>query len=187
MHSLLEIDRALFLAVYGSETAAWLPAARALSWLGGGAGIPIALLAPRFRKRSGAMVFGGALLVNAAIVWALKLVIARPRPFLSTWPNVEVHALTLPAPRDYACPSGHAAGAFCFAVLLLQAHKRTYAPYINIILLTAAFGVAWSRIYLGVHHPFDVTLGGLIGAAVGALGRRAIHQTEQGKPERATS
>jgi membrane-associated phospholipid phosphatase len=175
MNSLLEIDRALFLALYGSEIGTWLPAARILSWLGSGAGIPLALLVARFRTRKAALACASTLIVNAGMVWALKLAIARPRPFVNPtllrWHPVQ--ALTLPAPHDYSCPSGHAAGAFCFAVLLLQ-RRQTYAYCINFALLLSAAGVAWSRIYLGVHHPFDVTFGALLGAAVGTLGRHAV-------------
>lgn len=61
-------------------------------------------------------------------------------------------------------PSCHAANSFALAVYLTRTMRwRGYA--MAAILVWAAF-IAYTRIYLGVHYPGDVIVGGLIGSAI---------------------
>ena len=46
---------------------------------------------------------------------------------------------------------------------LLYRRKRTYLPY---VLFVWSISVSYSRIYLGVHYPFDVLCGWALGAAL---------------------
>ncbi len=64
----------------------------------------------------------------------------------------------------YSFPSSHAATAFAGAVILSAVFPRyKYGIYVLALL------IALSRIYLGVHYPFDILFGGLIGYAMGKL------------------
>jgi undecaprenyl-diphosphatase len=59
-------------------------------------------------------------------------------------------------------PSSHAANAFGQAVLFSVMYRRWAWPS----LILAAL-VALSRVFVGVHYPFDVLVGSIIGAVVG--------------------
>lgn len=67
---------------------------------------------------------------------------------------------------SYSFPSCHAANSFALATFLcLLVRKRGFMTF---ILLWAAIN-SYSRVYLGVHYPGDLLVGGLIGAGFGAL------------------
>lgn len=70
-------------------------------------------------------------------------------------------------PPSTSFPSGHAASAAAAAVLLADGDPRGKA------IVTLALLVAWSRVQTGLHHATDVAAGLALGAAVGALVRRA--------------
>lgn len=65
----------------------------------------------------------------------------------------------------FSFPSNHSLNMFCVAVLCAPILKS----YSWILFLYASL-VAYSRIYLGVHFPFDVLGGAIVGASWGALG-----------------
>lgn len=73
--------------------------------------------------------------------------------------------------RDASFPSGHAATAAAAARTLAELHDLPKLP-----LFALAAGVAFSRIYLGVHHPSDAIAGLVLGwswaSAVSAVGSR---------------
>jgi len=62
-------------------------------------------------------------------------------------------------------PSSHAANAFGQAVLFSAMYRRWAWP-----LLVFAALVALSRVFVGVHYPFDILVGSILGAVVGYLG-----------------
>ncbi len=97
----------------------------------------------------------------------LKPAVGRARPFV-TMPAVDVIG---ERPSDASFPSGHAANAFGCAWILTRA-----APDAALGYWILAIGIAYSRIYLGVHYPLDVVGGGLIGLAYAALIRVAIRR-----------
>jgi membrane-associated phospholipid phosphatase len=70
-------------------------------------------------------------------------------------------------PRTSSFPSGHSASAFAFVVAATRE-----LPEAGPVLLPLAAGVAYSRVYLGVHYPSDVLAGGVFGTAVGMATRR---------------
>ncbi|HLZ72626.1 MAG TPA: undecaprenyl-diphosphatase [Dehalococcoidia bacterium] len=87
----------------------------------------------------------------------------RPRPFAH-------HSVTLLVPHaaDASFPSDHAAGGFALAASVWLAVDR-WARRLGWLLLALAAVLALARVYIGVHYPFDVIGGALIGAATAWL------------------
>ncbi|MEY2468075.1 MAG: hypothetical protein QOF21_773, partial [Actinomycetota bacterium] len=64
-------------------------------------------------------------------------------------------------PRTTSFPSGHATASFCGAVLLSDG--TGWAPWLFVL----ATIVAFSRVYVRIHHASDVLGGIVIGLAIG--------------------
>lgn len=64
----------------------------------------------------------------------------------------------------HSFPSNHAANCFAGARFLAMVH-----PGLSLPLYGGAAVVAYSRVYTGVHFPFDVTAGSVLGALIGWL------------------
>ncbi len=148
----------------------------------GQAGLVWIVLAPFLARWAGKPVLFTTL-VTAATVWTadllavvLKGVFDRERPY-------EVVAAADPLLRwDVAgsLPSGHAAtsaaGAFILAHLLGRG---------GLWLALLAVAIGFSRVYVGVHYPFDVLAGAALGLAVGLISAtlvRRLRSTSGARP-----
>jgi membrane-associated phospholipid phosphatase len=137
--------------------------AHALSWAGSGYVIvPLALLCcaalSRRRARSAALAVGVSTAGGFLIASLDKLLVGRPRP--------PVHHLEAVGSSSF--PSGHAtqSAAFYFAALIalrMSRAPRWVAGGATALITLLLAGIAWSRVYLGVHHPTDVAAGLLLG------------------------
>jgi len=111
-------------------------------------------------KKRELRLFGLSLLVglfvSCALVYLLKIWIARPRPYVGL-----ADANLLVKESGFSFPSGHCANIF-MAVSLLSAYFKK-CRYFYIL----AFLVAISRIYLGLHYPSDCLAGALLGVGLG--------------------
>ena len=75
----------------------------------------------------------------------------------------QVH-LTVKRSRSYSMPSNHAANFFALATIFSFFYRRYWKWMYG-----AAGLVAFSRISVGVHYPFDTLVGALLGAALAGL------------------
>lgn len=129
--------------------------------------VALPLLARRRTRAAGVAVIA-AVAASELAVPLVKLVFARPRPFMV---DASV-ALIVPEPGGWSFPSGHAASAFAaagaLAVSLGRARWKLWLPAVLVAGL-----IAFSRLYLFVHWPTDVVAGAVLGLAVGALAARA--------------
>ena len=86
----------------------------------------------------------------------------------------------------YGFVSAHAGNAFALATFAWSA-LRKYQPHIGWFVFVPAVVIAYSRIYIGVHMPGDVLVGGLIGAGCGALCAWGYRKFRLWKPSRKAS
>lgn len=105
------------------------------------------------------------LIGQSVIVSNLKKLFARERP------DVVPH---LYAATSYSFPSGHAASATAFYLVLAVLFIRTASAKNEkiaaaVATVTIVFLVGFSRIYLGVHYPTDVMAGWSFGAGWACL------------------
>jgi len=102
-----------------------------------------------------------ALFLSNILVLLLKYVVGEPRPFLAL-PNVDLlmHA------EGNSFPSGHTASSFAAATVIGLKYYLESDGRLRLLIypcMVFAFLVGLSRIYVGVHYPYDVIIGALIG------------------------
>lgn len=103
-----------------------------------------------------------ALVLSGVIAACLKLAYHSPRPFTVL---ENVRQLTIPTePNSF--PSGHTSSTMSVVSVLVWTLRENKA--IVCLLLLFALLVAFSRIYVGVHYPFDVLVGAIVGVISGA-------------------
>jgi undecaprenyl-diphosphatase len=126
----------------------------------------IVLFVRRYKKHSIPLI----LLVLLAILLAdqssnlLKNTIERLRPSHEPLLGQQVHLTFVGAGGNYGFPSGHATNAFALLVFIGHLFRRR-----DIVLIMSAWALLtiYSRIYVGVHYPFDVLCGSILGALIG--------------------
>jgi membrane-associated phospholipid phosphatase len=103
----------------------------------------------------------GGYIVSTIVTQGLKVIIKRPRPFI-TYPDIVQRTNT----DGYSMPSGHTSSAFCTATSLSLLFPKWYV--IAPCYLYAAT-VGYARMYQGVHYPTDVIVGAIVGAGSALL------------------
>lgn len=127
----------------------------------GDIGVPAGLLvagviAKDRDMRENAAYVASSTAISFGITMLLKYIVKRPRPYIKNLKIVSVYQA-----ESSSFPSGHTSTGFSTATALSMAYPKWYV-------IAPAFlwagSVGYSRMYLGVHYPTDVTAGALIGA-----------------------
>lgn len=79
----------------------------------------------------------------------------------------------------YGFPSSHAANSFALATIIGLVSKDTILIITMILWATLN---AYSRMYLGVHYPGDILIGGLLGMLIAILCYLPLHYTKKNEP-----
>ncbi len=117
------------------------------------------------RYKSLALEAATAQIVTGIAVYTIKFLAKRVRPYeliegLNTFDIIM---------RDYSFPSGHTAAAFSLSLVV-----GTYFPQVFLFMVIYAVLIGISRIYLAVHFPTDVLVGGFVGVLMTMLSLAVI-------------
>ncbi|MBQ2653999.1 MAG: phosphatase PAP2 family protein [Methanobrevibacter sp.] len=104
-----------------------------------------------------------ALVLSGIIAACLKLTFHSPRPFTVL---DHVRQLTIPSePNSF--PSGHTSSSLSVVSVLVWMLRENLV--VVVLLICFAVIIAFSRIYVGVHYPFDVLVGAVVGIVSGVV------------------
>lgn len=116
---------------------------------------------------------GAAILLAESVSGALKAGTQRDRPPLSN----PVPEPLLESPSTYSFPSGHATVSFACATVLALA-----VPRLRIPLFVLAALISFSRVYVGLHYPFDVLAGAVLGVGIAIALRMLAEALRRSEP-----
>jgi YegS/Rv2252/BmrU family lipid kinase len=147
------------LSAAANRSLLWIAIAGAMAILGG----------PRGRRAAlrGIVSIG---ITSTLVNLPLKFVARRGRPPIR-WGD---RPLPISLPGSFSFPSGHSASAFAFATGVATEEPRMLWP-----LLPMAATIAYSRVHLRVHYPFDVLAGAAIGVGMGLASGPLIRAASQ--------
>lgn len=101
-----------------------------------------------------------SLTISHIPVHFVKKMCPRKRPYMA----LEDAQFPSNALKDYSFPSGHTTAIFSVVTPF-----TLMMPNLAFILLPLALFVGLSRIYLGLHYPSDVMVGGILGVICGCM------------------
>ena len=159
-----DLDRALFRAVFGVKWTPLTAVMRAFTVAGTAGALWGFLAAAAFLltglEPSRLLIPWTAIAGSWTVAEGAKYLFDRARPFI--WDS-EIAPL-IKTPSSSSFPSGHSATAAAGALTLSYLY-----PSFAFVLVLAGLLVILSRVYLGVHFPFDVLAGVAIGTATSAV------------------
>ncbi len=167
MSSLYNVDRTLYLLLHSRFRFAWLDpimvwftkaGTKGVLWFGLAAGM---LVDGSERGRWVAVLSVAALLAAEGVInFVLKPAFRRRRPY----EHPGLAALLVSAPGPNSWPSAHAGSSIAAAAVLAAAY-----PIWGIIFIVVALLISYSRVYVGVHYPFDIAAGLVVGVVAAGV------------------
>lgn len=160
----------------------WTPFWKGITFLGDGGwfwiALAVILLFKVSTRKAGILSLlsmgTGALITNLL----LKPMIARTRPYEA----ISGLVLLVGKQHDYSFPSGHTCASFACALILW----KMFPGKKGIFAVILAIGIAFSRLYVGVHYPSDVLGGFFVGLLSSELVYWLNKRVEAAKKEEVT-
>lgn len=122
-------------------------------------------------KKGGILLLALLLTVGTADIFSSKIIkntVARARPCNNTEIKDKVKLL-VPCGSGYSFTSSHATNHFAVAIFLFFTFFKNKKKQ-KWILIGWAASIAFGQVYVGVHYPFDVVCGAILGSLIGFLG-----------------
>ncbi|MGE5519828.1 MAG: phosphatase PAP2 family protein [Candidatus Dadabacteria bacterium] len=98
----------------------------------------------------------------------IKQNIQRLRPCQDPAFMMHVHLVLKQCSGSYSFISNHAANHFGMAAFIALTLRKTVGSEINLVFLWAIL-IAFAQVYVGVHYPFDVLAGAILGICFGSI------------------
>jgi membrane-associated phospholipid phosphatase len=109
----------------------------------------------------------------------VKEVLYRPRPCRDELMAHQIRFLAKTCGMNGSFTSSHATNHFAIAMFIYQTMKKT-SSWWGIAFIWAGL-ISYAQVYVGVHYPFDILGGALIGSLAGFIAARLFnHQTGLG-------
>ena len=181
MEAILELDQTIFFLInndghnafldaimpYWRDKYTWIPFYLALA----------AFVIYKFKTKGLYLILALALTVGIADTISSKVIkksVQRLRPCNDTQINQQVKLLVR-CGGGYSFTSSHATNHFAVALFLISTLGRIFRR-IKWPLLFWAATIALGQVYVGVHYPFDILVGGTIGSLIG-IGMARLFQS----------
>lgn len=133
-------------------------------------------------KKTTSIFFLLSIGVSALLTNLIKMMVERPRPIHNQDWTGTIHAI-----EKYSSStsffSSHSATTFTMAIFFLFVFRKSTLKYYGYLAVIWATIVAYSRIYLAKHYPFDVLCGILFGITIGIVGYKALEYYIKRKTE----
>lgn len=137
-----------------------------------------------YKKQTLYIVIGAAILILISDQLSANLIkntVQRLRPCSDPAFQSQVHLL-INCGGGFSFISAHATNHFAIAFYMIgffEAQKKWFLP----VAIFWAASIAFSQVYVGVHYPFDVICGAILGSVLGYLFMKILKQIINNKPQ----
>lgn len=96
----------------------------------------------------------------------IKAFVFRLRPCQNPDLADRIRVLANYCPHSSSFTSSHATNHFGLAMFFVSTLRKYSGPWVNLFFIWAGI-ICYAQVYVGVHYPFDVCCGALLGCAIG--------------------
>lgn len=183
MKSIIDIDKWLFIKInkqganylfdqvmpFLREAMVWVPLYLFL----------VLFVVMNFARKGAVLIIYVAAITAAADILSSRFIkpfFARPRPCADPDFSPEVRFLANYCGTNGSFTSSHAVNHFAIAMFFFIVLKKVWGNWCYLFFLWAA-AISYAQVYVGVHYPFDVLGGAIVGMTLGWIGASIFSRT----------